>query len=143
MIKTSGTRVTTMSKPKAKQSSILNFVSTVPNPPVVVTPEVIPTRPERDSPTELNPSLECDHVSGPRTSPSTTDCEADGSQTPPVSENDQYRVSFESVTSMQNDEVPEKFHPPSTYKFPKRKFGSAVVTERSFQSHWCDTYKWL
>jgi len=40
-------------------------------------------------------------------------------------------------------ELPEKFHPPRTYKFPKRKFGTAFMTERCFQSSWYDKYKWL
>ena len=130
-----GTRVTlwyvvTMSKPR--QSSILNFI--VPNPPVAATPEVTPTHPEQDSPTEL----ESDRGNEPRTIHY-----QGGSQTLPVSESDRCLVSFEPVASMSNDEIPEKFHPPSTYKFPKRKFGSTIVTEWSFQSHWCDTYKWL
>ena len=64
-----------------------------------------------------------------------------------ISENDQFQVSFEPAAtcaaSTQIDEIPEKFHPPSTYKFPKHKFGNTVITERSFQSRWCDTYKWL
>ena len=60
-----------------------------------------------------------------------------------ISENDQFQVLFEPAASTRIDEIPEKFHPPSTYKFPKRKFGNTVITERSFQSHWCDTYKWL
>ena len=64
-----------------------------------------------------------------------------------ISENDQFQVSFEPAAtcaaSTRIDEIPEKFHPPSTYKFPKCKFGNTVITERSFQSRWCDTYKWL
>lgn len=61
-----------------------------------------------------------------------------------ISENDRCRVSFKPVAAcMENDEIPEKFHPSSTYKFPKQKFGTTVITERSFQSHWCDMYKWL
>ena len=37
--------------------------------------------------------------------------------------------------------LPLKFHPPGTYKFPKRKFGASG--ERSFKSNWCQRYKWL
>ena len=58
-----------------------------------------------------------------------------------VSEND--LASLEPAANFQSDEILEKFNPPSTYKFPKRKFGSTVITERGFQSHWCDIYKWL
>ena len=36
--------------------------------------------------------------------------------------NDQFQVSFEPAASTQSNEVLEKFHPPSTYKFPKHKF---------------------
>ena len=61
-----------------------------------------------------------------------------------TSENDQLQVSFEPAAtwaaSTRSDEIPEKFHPPSRYKFPKRKFGNTVITKRSFQSSWCDTY---
>ena len=102
---------------------------------VAATAEV---NPEQESPAEL----ESNSGNWPC---KTLICPDAGSQTdtPPVSESDSCLVSFEGVTSMSNDEIPEKFHPPSTYKFPKRKFGSTVITERSFQSHRCDAYKWL
>jgi len=104
---------------------------------VAATAEVTPIHPEQESPAES----ESNCGNGPRT----TLMHPDGSQidTPPVSESDSCLVSFEGVTSISNDEIPEKFHPPSTYKFPKRKFGSTVITERSFQSHWCVACKWL
>ena len=45
-----------------------------------------------------------------------------------TSENDQFQVSFEPAAtytaSTRSDEFPEKFHPPSTYKLPKCKFGT-------------------
>ena len=50
---------------------------------------------------------------------------------------------FSGQSSNTVTDLPEKYHPPRTYKFPKRKFGTTVVTERSFQSSWCDKYKWL
>ena len=121
-----------MSKQAEKQSNILNYFC-----------KNLPVVPEQDSVSlmELSPNLECDHRSGPSTLPlpDTIDGE-DGSQNPSVSESNQFLVS---VTNMQNEEIPEKFHPSSAYKLPKRKFGTTVITERSFQSHWCDTYKWL
>ena len=40
-----------------------------------------------------------------------------------------------------NPLLPLKFHPSSTYKFPKRKF--VVSRERSFKSNWCQKYQWL
>ena len=48
-----------------------------------------------------------------------------------TSENDQFQVLLEPAAtctaSTRSDEIPEKFHPPSTYKFPKRKFGTFLV----------------
>ena len=41
-----------------------------------------------------------------------------------TSETDQFQVSFEPAASTRSDEIPGKFHPPSTYKFPKCKFGT-------------------
>ena len=38
--------------------------------------------------------------------------------------------------------VPSKFHPPSMYKFPTRKFGSKGE-KRSFRAEWCKKYDWL
>jgi len=53
------------------------------------------------------------------------------------------RVTPETSEQSKVTELPEKFHPPRTYKFPKRNFGTAVMTERCFQSSWCNKYKWL
>ena len=39
-----------------------------------------------------------------------------------TSENDRFR--FLPAASTQSDEIPEKFYPPSTYKFPNHKFGT-------------------
>ena len=45
-----------------------------------------------------------------------------------TSEYDQFQVFFEPAAtctaSTQSDEIPEKFHPPNTCKFPKHKFGT-------------------
>lgn len=50
-------------------------------------------------------------------------------------------VSIDTCTSSVATQIMiDKFHPPSTFKFPKRKFGTS---ERSFHSHWCDEYNWL
>ena len=40
-------------------------------------------------------------------------------------------------------ELPEKFHPQTTFKFPKRKFGKLGKGERFFRADWCDKYPWL
>jgi len=79
---------------------------------VAATAKVTPIHPEQESPAES----ESNCGNGPRT----TLMHPDGSQTdtPPVSKSDSCLVSFKGVTSMSNDEIPEKFHPPSTYKFP-------------------------
>ena len=42
--------------------------------------------------------------------------------------------------------LPVKFHPPKSFRFPKRKFGTK--TERLFRAEWCggakdDHYPWL
>ncbi len=37
--------------------------------------------------------------------------------------------------------LPLKFHPPISYKLPKRKFGASG--ERSFKSYWYQQYQWL
>ena len=39
--------------------------------------------------------------------------------------------------------VPEKFHPPMRFGFPKCVFGSAKKEERSFRADWCLRYPWL
>ena len=38
--------------------------------------------------------------------------------------------------------LPVKFHPPKSFHFPKRLFGSKLEA-RSFQSEWCDKFDWL
>ena len=42
-----------------------------------------------------------------------------------TSENDQFQSTPAATctASTQSDEISEKFHPPSTYKFPNYKFG--------------------
>ena len=116
---------------KVKQSSILKFIGgTVLNPTVAVTPL-------RQWEEDLNPG-DLDDGRGRK------DCIEDDSQAP-VNVSESHLASLEPAANhnVRNDEIPEKFHPPKTYKFPKRKFGSTVITERSFQPQWCDTYKWL
>ena len=46
-----------------------------------------------------------------------------------TSENDQFQSSPAATctASTRSDEIPEKFHPPSTYKFPNTKFGIFLV----------------
>jgi len=41
------------------------------------------------------------------------------------------------------ESLPVKFHPPRSFKFPKRKFG--MKAERSFREEWCSdgNYPWL
>ena len=41
--------------------------------------------------------------------------------------------------------LPVKFHPPKSFKFPKRKFGTKGEAMRSFRAEWCsdDNYPWL
>ena len=36
----------------------------------------------------------------------------------------------------------DKFHPPKTFRFPHRKFGSKGDT-RSFRAEWCEKFDWL
>ncbi|XP_062523370.1 zinc finger MYM-type protein 1-like [Corticium candelabrum] len=36
----------------------------------------------------------------------------------------------------------DKFHPPKTFRFPRRKFGSKGET-RSFKAEWCEKFDWL
>ena len=120
--------VVTMSK--VKQSSNLKSIrGIVSNPTIAVTPL-------RQWDEDLNPAViwlddgRCNR----------TGCiEYDGQVPVNVSEN--HLASLEPAANVQNDEIPKKFHLPSTYKFPKWKFGSTVRTEQCFQSHWCDTYK--
>ena len=38
--------------------------------------------------------------------------------------------------------VPDKFHPPKSFKFPKRSFGSKDE-KRSFRGEWCEKFDWL
>lgn len=47
----------------------------------------------------------------------------------------------EDDVNTSNSLLPLKFHPPITFKFPKRKFGASG--ERSFKSLWCQKYRWL
>ena len=117
---------------KVKQSSILKFIGgTVSNPTVAVTPL-------RQWEEDLNLGDLDDGRRGRK------NCIEDDSQAP-VNVSESHLASLEPAANhnVRNDEIPEKFHPPKTYKFPKRKFGSTVITERSFQPQWCDTYKWL
>ena len=104
-----------ISMSKAKQSSILKFIrGTVPNPTVVV------AQSRQQEEVYLNPrNLD-------KGRPGETDCIEDDRQAPV---NDRHLVSLEPAASVQNaDEIPEKFHPPSMYKFPKWKFGSKMIT---------------
>ena len=50
-----------------------------------------------------------------------------------TSENDQFQSSPAATcaASTRSDEIPEKFHPPSTYKFPNHKFGT-FFSKRAF-----------
>ena len=52
-----------------------------------------------------------------------------------TSKNDQFQVLFEPAdtctTSTRSNEIPEKFHPPNTCKFPKRKFGTIFCKSAS------------
>ena len=50
-------------------------------------------------------------------------------------------ASMHDYANTPNPLLPLKFHPSSTYKFPKRKFGAS--RERSFKSNWCQKYQWL
>ena len=38
--------------------------------------------------------------------------------------------------------IPSKFHPPKSFLFPKRSFGSKNE-KRSFRPEWCEKYSWL
>ena len=38
--------------------------------------------------------------------------------------------------------VTKKFHPPKSFSFPKRSFGSRAI-QRSFRSKWCQEFEWL
>ena len=49
---------------------------------------------------------------------------------------------MESAAGSSLSSLPEKFHPPKTYAFPKRKFGSKGE-ERSCRAAWFDKYDWL
>ncbi len=51
-------------------------------------------------------------------------------------------MDSESVAGLTLPSVPEKFHPSTTYTFPKRKFGSKAE-ERSCRAAWFDKYDWL
>ena len=54
------TMVTTIStEQKSIVVFLISYISTMPNPVVVLNPELISTHPEWESPTELYPSLEC------------------------------------------------------------------------------------
>ena len=117
---------------KVKQISILKFIGgTVLNPTVAVTP--LHQREE-----DLNPG----NLDGGRHG--RKDCIEDDSQAP-VNVSKSHLASLEPAANhnVRNNEIPEKFHPPKTYKFPKWKFGSTVITEQSLQPQWCDSYKWL
>ena len=46
-------------------------------------------------------------------------------------------------TSVATQIMIDKFHPLSTFKFPKRQFGTTTTSEWSFHLHWCDEYDWL
>ncbi len=41
------------------------------------------------------------------------------------------------------DNLPESPHQPSSFSFPKRKFGKKTVLERSFQASWFKRWTWL
>lgn len=43
---------------------------------------------------------------------------------------------------MASPKVPDKFHPGSSYKFPKRKFGNKGE-ERTFKAEWCRQFPWI
>lgn len=45
--------------------------------------------------------------------------------------------SLDTVIEITTD---KPFHPPSTYPFPKKKYGTR---ERSFQAHWPKDFPWL
>ena len=38
--------------------------------------------------------------------------------------------------------IPNKFHPPKLFPFPRRLFGSKNE-KHSFRPEWCDKYSWL
>ena len=50
--------------------------------------------------------------------------------------------SRSSVAPNYRRELPEKFHPSKSFKFPKRTFGKKNE-ERSFRAEWCEKYPWL
>ena len=46
------------------------------------------------------------------------------------------------MASAPGSSFPEKFHPTSKFRFPKRKFGKGQ-DERSFRIEWCEKYPWI
>ena len=61
---------------------------------------------------------------------SRTDC-VENNRQDPVNVSENHLASLEPAANVRNDEILEKLHPPSqapsTYKFPKQKFGSTVT----------------
>ena len=47
-----------------------------------------------------------------------------------------------AIASASTVTIPNKFHPPKSFSFPKRLFGSKNK-KCSFRPEWCDRYSWV